>query len=398
MMSSNNFRIAALCILIIAGAACKKNSDPATTTSGAALSSDKPSGIMTSISAAVATTGGSLGGTGAASIQGDNELHPFLSASACDTHGQPGSLNQSQGGYPGTMAYCKMTVNDGSPDTIQGGFAMVKSISCALESAGLTFDGAAHSISMAVNATCFTATQISNIGAGTMTVTATASKPAAFNTYFDSGISIDVPSFGTYKVATKISGTKAEFASYEDQSTTKRGTTYGSLDSATGELRYEARMERIDCTESGSCGWNRHIKLYADLAVSGSTLGDIESISFGYSNIQDTPGQSSPGGVLITAAGNLTAGIKARLWSATNGSGGSPTTRAHVQTIANWSETSNSNCYVHGSDTASTCGAGNTGMTSSVAFLLTGGSYTAASAWLTGFTGATFTTANVNAD
>ena len=223
MTSSNKFRILAACILVVSGTACKKNSDQAAAASGTTLSSDKPSGIMTSISAAVATTGGSLGGTGAASIESNGELHPFLSASACDTHGQPGSLNQSQGGYPGTMAYCKMTVNDGSPETIQGGFAMVKSISCALENAGLTFDGAAHSLSMAVNSTCFTATQITNIGAGTMTVTATASKPAAFNTYFDSGISIDVPSFGTYKVATKIVGTKAEFVSYEDQSATKRG-------------------------------------------------------------------------------------------------------------------------------------------------------------------------------
>lgn len=382
--------------LLMALTACNKKSDDATTT-GTTYSAEKPSTIMSSISSAIVATGDGMSSASGASVQG-GEVRTLLAEANCDSHGQPiSSINNSLGTYPGTLTYCKIKINDGSPDTVQGGFALVKNISCALENAGITFDGQARSATLTIDSTCFTAKQITDMG-GSMTVTITASKPAAFNTYFDAGIELTVPSFGTFKIASKVSGTKMEFATFEDQGTDKKGATYGSLDQADGTLRYEARMERLNCSTSGSCGWNRHIKIYADLAMSGTTPTGIESISFGYSNIQSTPGQSGFGGELVTAKGDLNSGIKSRFWAATNGSGGAPTAASQYSSVGNWVETTNTNCYTKTSDTATTCGTGAAGFTSNVNFLLYGSSYTAVATWFTNFNGATNTSVDVSAD
>lgn len=379
--------------------ACSKKSEDVAAAAGSTYSAEKPSAIMTGISNAIVATGTGLTTASTAGVQ-HQELKPMLVASACDSNGEPNSpLNYGSSAYPGTLTYCKMVINSQSPDTVQGGFALVKNISCALEKAGLVFDGQAHSTSITIDSTCFSEKQISEMG-GTMTISVTASKPAAFNTYFDAGVVLDVTGQNMiFKIATKVSGTKVEFATMEDQGTNKKGLSYGSLDTADGTLRYETRMERIDCTESGSCGWNRHIKLFADLTMNGNTPGDVESVSFGYSNIQSTPGQSGLGGLLVTASGNLTTGIKARLWQASNGTVNQlPAATSDYNTPGNWKEVSNTSCYTKSSDSAGTCGSGAAGFTSNVNFLLFGPSFTAVSTWFTNFAGATWNAVDVSAD
>lgn len=291
------------------------------------------------------------------------------------------------------MTYCKINVNDGSPDTIQGGFALMKSISCALENAGVIFDGVQRNVTMAVNTTCFTAAQISDMGMSSITAAVTAAKPAPFNSNFAAGVEIVVSGFGTFKMAANASSSKIEFLTYEDQGTDKRGATYGSLDLVTGEVRYEARMERIDCTTSGSCGWTRHIKLYADTILSNGQPSDIESISFAYSNIQAPPGQSGYGGELVTASGNLSTGIKARLWTTSGISAKSDYTN-----LAKWSEVTNTSCFTSTSDAASTCGAGTAGFSSNTNFILYGGTYTPAATWYASYAGGTYTSVDVTND
>lgn len=395
MKLSSKISLVGLGVCAALGMGCNKSSGGGGGGAAASFSTEKPSGIMTSISTAVQATGGSMGDASTASVQND-QLKPMFDTSLCDDHGQPKSpINQSHNNYPGVLTFCKLHVNDGSPDTIRGGFEIVKNVSCAVEKAGITFNGQAQTKTIAVDSTCFTAAQIADIGVSSLQVSVTGSKPASFNSYFDAGLVLDITGFGTFSIGTKIAGTTIEFASFENQGSTKTGSTYGSFDQSTGVLRYESRMDRLGCLETGSCGWNRHIKMHADLTMSGSTPVDLESISFGYSNISLQSGNYS--GELVTASGNLTAGIKARSWQGTNGSGGAPASMTDLQTISKWSEVANTACYTNVSGTATTCGAGISGMSSSTAFIMTG-SYTLPMNWFNGFSGATFTTVDVNAD
>jgi len=239
------------------------------------------------------------------------------------------------------------------------------------------------------------------MGTSPISATLVATKPAAFNTNFQGGAVITVPSFGVFKIAANINADKIEFITYEDQTSVtpnKSGATYGSFDKVSGDAYFEARLERLNCTEVGSCGWNRHIRAKAKLTVSGGSPTDLQSISFAYANIQSTPGQSGFAGTLVTAGGDSTLGFKARLWQATNGSGGSPASTADYTTAGNWVETTNSNCYLGSSESATTCGTGVAGFTTPPPFLMMS-TYTAASTWHTTYAGASYLGAvDVNVD
>lgn len=379
------------------------SSNETTAASSGGYSAEKPTAILTAVTEGVSKAGARVNGSSAASSL---TVGRMISSSDCDTHGDPASHSSpSDPLFPGYLTYCKMTVDDGSPDTLQGSFSGVKGIICEVERAGFVFDGAAHDLSLTPSLSCFTQAEIDDMigdGMSTFEITATGSNPASFNRYFDRGVVLDVTGFGTYQVGTKVTATKIEILTYEYQSATKAGTTYGSIDLSTGEIRGEARMERIDCTESGSCGWNRHWRVYAKMNVVGGTIGDsLESISFAYSNIQSPPGQSSYGGVLVTTSGDMTNGIKARAFSATNGSSGAPTALSQYYTAANWTETANTKCYLGGDEDATTCGSGIAGFSTSSAFVLNSSASSAGTSALTFFTsfaGATYTDVNPNSE
>jgi hypothetical protein len=223
-----------------------------------------------------------------------------VSSSNCSSHGEPvetngTSISSADGRYPGYLTYCKFSINDGSPDTVQGTFALVKAITCALEANGLTFDGTATSITITPSAACFTAGQLTDIGTSPMTLTVTGSKPASFNTYFDSGIHVTQSAMDLdFKLAVKVTASSIEFATYDTNAAGNKFTaTAGALDLTTGVIRAESRIQRIDCPTSSSCGWNRHWRIYADMTMVNGTPDALETLSFAYSNISATPGPSS---------------------------------------------------------------------------------------------------------
>lgn len=236
-------------------------------------------------------------------------------------------------------------------------------------------------------------------GDGTqLSATVTASSPASFNSNYERGIIVNVPDAEMeFKIGSKYANNKIEFITYENGGTNRTGMTAGSLDQTTGEVRFEARMERIDCTTNGSCGWNRHFRIYANMTMEGSNVGELEDISFAYTNTQAPPGQSGYGGVLITASGSLSTGIKARLWQATDGSGGQPASQSDYTSAAKWVHVPNSKCYTSNSDAAGTCGAGIDKFSTNTHFALTGG-HSSPEDLFTSISSQTFTSVDPDAD
>lgn len=147
-------------VLLLAACAQNNSTTPATSTS--TYSDSAPSGVITTIQSAVSVAGSNMSTT-ALMAQGTS-IHPFLASTDCDTHGEPVISDQSNASYPGTLTYCKMSVNDGSPDTVQGGFQLAKNVSCALEKVGVTFDGVAATKNITVDSTCFSANTQSTPG------------------------------------------------------------------------------------------------------------------------------------------------------------------------------------------------------------------------------------------
>ena len=379
---------------------CSKSSSPATSAS-TGYSAAKPSGVMGAIQEGVESTATQLTSVGASSIRSakKSDVSALFATSECTAHGDPNGITESDPKYPGLLTYCKVSINDGSPDTVQGGFEIVKNVSCAVEKQNPTFDGVTRTVTITFDSDCFTDAQLVDMGGAgtTMSVDITASAPASFNANFARGIEISMSTGMTYRLAANVSSTQIDFISYETEGATKSGVTAGSLNMSTGEIRFEARMERIDCTTSGSCGWNRHLRIYANLAVSGGVLGALEDISFAYSNTSAPPGQSSYGGVLVTASGDLSSGIKARLWQATDGSSGAPTGQSDYAVVGNWSELTNTKCYTESSDDAGTCGSGLARFTSGTGFVLSG-THASPADFLAAMTGLSYSTIDLDED
>ncbi len=367
---------------------------------------------MTSIASAVLAVGSSIKGPGLSSRQSVPSLRTdYTIDQLCDANASalaaPATtkLNQNDPDFAGRTFLCLLAKNTGSPDSVQGAFAIVASISCMIEKAmtaqGIAYDGVAHSITATPDSSCFTATQLTNMGTtGALTISMTPSAPAAFNTYFDRGYKMVVPSFGTYTFAAKVSADVIEFISMEDQSpdaTNKTGAYAGYLDKANGVLRYEGRSDRYSgagtgCS-SGSCGWSRHDRVYAEVTadanfkVTGLKAGG--KVSAAHSDVsQNTSGPTtSYQGWFASADGNLTTGIKPHTYVT------SSATAADLQDPTKYAEQApNVRCYTSASSNAATCGTGLV-KPATVAFPFTLlGTYTSSAAWFNGYAGLTYTT------
>jgi len=377
------------------------------TASSSTYSSTAPSGVIGGIDTGVVGTGTQMGKSAAGGnvIARAIRFNPFdllipramATAgggvdSVCDSHGTPTGITQSSADWPEMVFFCKLAKNTGSPDSIQGSYTLIKSIACMLQKAGITWDGQPHALTPTVDTTCFTATQITDMGSpSTMSVTVTASQPAAFNTYYDAGLVMDVSSFGTFKLAAKVTGSKLEFIAFEDQTAiqaNKTGTYGASFDSSTGDLRFEARHDRFSCSQASSCGWSRHDRIYAKLVMSGDQITDLSSISGISSDISNSGGTPTYVGAISTIKGDLTNGIKARYWSV------STNTSNDLGDASKYTETTNSKCYTKTSNAAS-CGT-NTGIamatSGSLPFTMhPSTTYTSSSSFFTSNTGLTFT-------
>ena len=371
-MKKNIARCLALFLVGVSTLQCSS-----TTTS----STGDPKTVVGLISTAVQAVG-----TGIAT--GRHSLQSRPGSSSCDAQGYPNGLNQSDGNYPGYLTYCFTTVDSG--DTVLGGFGTPAVVSCLISAAGLAFDGAAHAVT--ITQAMLTACELSesDVPAGTA-VTMTGSTPASFNSNYSSGVIVDLSS--TLGLTFKIAFTSNSFITSESWTDGSIGTTAGKLDTSTGDLWYESRVERENCSTSSRCGWNRHTRIRAALTMSGTTPTGLSSLSFGYSNIQFTPAQSGLAGTLVTAKGDLTDGIKARLWSI------SPGSVTGYDTAGNWTETTNTKCYTSASETAGTCGTGLNDFSTNTKFLLhsTDG-HSSVTDWLGAITGQTFTEVDIDSD
>ena len=342
-----------------------------------------PSTIVSLVSTAV-----KVAGNGMATSRRTRQMRP--TAASCDVHGYPDGLNQSEANYPGYLVYCFTTVDSG--DTVLGGFSTPATISCLVSAAGLVYDGQAHSVT--VTQAMLTACELpsDDLPAGTV-VSMTGSAPASFNANYSNGVIVDLSS--TLGLTFKVAFNTSSFITSESWTDGHIGATGGSLDTSTGDLWYESRVERENCATSSSCGWNRHTRIHAKLTMSGTTPTGLTSLTFAYSNIQFTPAQSGLGGTVVTAKGSLADGIKARLWSIAP----APDHQTDYDTVGNWAETTNTKCYTSSSESASTCGTGLDKFSTNTKFLLhSTDSHQAVADWLGAITGQTFTDVDVDSD
>lgn len=328
------------------------------------ISAEKPSGVLKVVEGAIMEVGEGLISDGQAqAAQGVlGKVRSFSSAAdqLCNEHAMPlddqgGILDSQQGDYPSRLFYCKLAKNTGSPDSIPGTFRQLKSMSCAIEKAGIVFDNQERQVFVTLDHSCFSQQQLSDMGVTSMWVGVRASRPAFFNTYYDAGISLTVPNHGTHNIATKVVGTKLEFMTYEDQtsiSPDKTGAYAVSFDLLTGQLKFESRSDRFLCPEYSSCGWSRHDRLVAQVAMVNGEITAVSQIEGIASEIYGDGNNYSAR--TSTIKGNLDSGLKARYFMVNSN------TSADLGDATKYTEVVNNRCYTHDSNQGN-CGA-NTGI------------------------------------
>ena len=401
----------ALSLIIVLG--CNKKSDDAASTT----SSTDVTNAVGLIQTGIGVVGSGMSGSTVMSL---DQYYPMavtqLTSSLCDSHGSPlqsngSSLSQSAATYPFVHTYCAMTISDG--ETVKGGFSLVKSLICVLEKGGIQFAGATQSITANFNDTQCWPSGGPGGETGTITISATGSSPASFNSHFDKGVIFTVDSYGLeFKIAANLTSDKIEFIAYENwnganagNSTGNQSVMAGELNKTTGVLRFEKRDERIrsTCTTS-SCGWNRHTRLYAQLGLTNGEPSSLTSLSYGYSDVQANAstlsGSTNNGyGKVITAKGSLSSGLKARLFQTSPG-----ISYSNLQSTGSYSETSNTACATSsGVNDAATCASesGIANFSSNTKFtLVTGASptHTSPATWLSSFTGFNYSTVSLDTD
>ncbi len=410
-MSIIRLSISFITLLVLSS--CAKTTSTATSSG----STGDLTSAISMISAGVSTAGSGLS-TSILALSGQHSLltSTVLNSTMCGTHGEPqmpsagGDMNQSDERFPFVHTYCAMTTNDG--DTVRGGFALVEGLICSLEKGGIEFAGATQSIT--IN---FTDTECwphhgpgGPSGPSSGTISAIGSAPASFNTHFDKGVIFTFSESGdtlTFKVAANLSATSIEFIAHEAWTLSgNTGVMAGKLNKTTGHLQFEKRDERIHTCSgvcSGSEGWNRHTRLFANLVMSSGEPTGLNSISYGFADLQaDNPTTPTNGyGQLITASGSLSDGIKARLFINNTSS----TSKTDLQDVTKWIETTNSRCMnAAGIDAdGSTCTVSNTGInafTGSTQFALYSTSMPQLSpaAWLAAYSGFLFNSVNLDTD
>jgi len=332
---------------------------------GEEITAEKPSSVMGVVKDAILIVGEGLlshevQSQGISSKVGAQSL---IADYLCNENAMPlnedGSYMDSQGpDYPSRLFYCKMAKDAASPESIPGALKQVKSISCAVERAGVVYDNQPHQVNVKMDTNCFSQEQLDAMGVNTtMAVTLRASKPAFFNSYYDTGISITSADFGEYRLAAKISGTTVEFLTSEDQtanSPDKTGTFAASYDLVSGELRYESRSDRYLCAEVGNCGWSRHDRILATVAMSGGVITGVSNIQGISADVYDSR-NGTYSARSSTIQGNLVDGLKARYFHVQ-----STNVDADLGDASKYSEVVNNRCYTNASNQAN-CGA-NTGL------------------------------------
>ena len=402
-------------IFILFLTSCGSKSNTSAATAIASASTPFTSAIE-SISNGVSAAGGGLQ-TSSFTLTENQELaetESFLTvtpmvAGLCNSHGSPieidtSNISQSDVRFPFIFTYCAMTINDG--DTVRGGFDLVKGLICSLETAGVTFTGVAQTLTIDFNNTTCWPTGGPGGMTGTGTLTATGTSPATFNTHFEKGVEFIFNTGSdvlTYKVAANISSSSIEFIAHESWDSGNTGVMAGTIDKTTGVLKYEKRDERIyaGCV-SGSCGWNRHSRILANLTLTSGEPSGLTSLSYAYSDTHvadlTDAGATTSSGKLITAIGSLTGGIKARIFIPSGSS-----TVAQIKDHSTWTETIHTGCMTGtvGINDSADCTSNNgiaKFVTSTKFALVSSSTHLSPAAWLAAYSGFTFTTIDTDID
>lgn len=351
--------------LALTGCQVKKYEEVDDSSNGEEITAEKPSSVMGVVKDVILVVGNGLVSTEAQSqgmsskVSAQSLIADFL----CNENAMPlnedGSYMDSQGpDYPQRLFYCKMAKDAASPESIPGALKQVKSISCAVERAGVVYDNQPHQVTVTMDTNCFSQEQLNNMGVNTtMTVTLRASKPAFFNSYYDTGISITSAELGEYRLAAKVSGTTVEFLTSEDQtanSPNKTGSFAASYDLVSGELRYESRSDRFLCAENSSCGWSRHDRILATVAMSGGVITGVTNVQGVSADIYDSR-NGTYSARSSSIKGDLVSGLKGRYFHVQ-----STNVDADLGDASKYSEVVNNRCYTNASNQAN-CGA-NTGI------------------------------------
>jgi hypothetical protein len=393
-------------------ASCGKDATSTSSSSGAFTTA------ISTVANSVATTGSGMTST----VFQSQNYYPLLTATQltsnmCGIHGEPqmpsgeggGNMNNGDTRYPYVFTYCAMTVNDG--DTVRGSFDLAKGLICSLEKGGLQFAGALQSITVNFSDTdCWPSGGPGGGGGPTTgTLNATGTTPASFNHNFEKGVVFtfnDGSETLTFKFAANISDTSIEFIGLEDWTGGNNGVMAGKLNKSTGELQFEKRDERIsDSCSGGSCGWNRHTRLFAHLTMSGGEPSGLQSLSYAYSDLQSDKLTTNPTngfGQFISSEGSLSSGINSRYFSNST----SNTSASGLKNHALWTETTNTKCMTNaGIDTAggSCTASGIDVFNQDTMFALfdagiTGHTHLSPSDWLTAYTTFNFTAVDPNID
>ena len=324
-------------------------------------SADKPSNVIGQFSTAMSSAGSQLESTGLTSALSKG-LSPTVRIDSvddlCDENAQPISggdfMDQNDPEYPARVFYCKIVKDSGSPESIPGAYGQTKSISCALEKAGIEFDGVEHTATVTIDSDCFSAEELADDELpDSMEITYTASQPAAFNPNFQSGVVMTVPDFGTFTLAASVDGSTIKFMGYENQGSTKTGVYVGQFDSETGEIRFEGRHDRFNCSEEGSCGWTKHDRIYLKCGSINEKgeCEDIQEVQAASSDVFDNEGGS---GRISTISGDFSEGVRTRFYTTNSGDFNDPEV---------WMESDGAadQCYTLESPTAGDC-SGNLGI------------------------------------
>ena len=300
--------LAMLCLTVVIGGC---SSDSATT-----LDPRNASTILSALAGGVVNVGAGLGGAARRKMASRGKAFRGVD-DVCDEHAQVlGSVaTPGDAEYPALVHYCLLAKNTYSPDSVQGGYALLVNVTCAVNAAGgVTFDGTPSEKTLAVTTDCFQQDQIDEIGSS-IDVTITGTLNPTFAPHFSHGVELSIPMASmTFKYATKVTGTLSEIISVEDGD----GDTgfAGAFDSATEKVWFETRINRFDdsCRSTRDCGWSRHFRLYGDTSGLSS-----EIVLDGYSGVYTDVQKTGLSGSMSTVSGNTAEGLFARGY---NNSGG----------------------------------------------------------------------------
>jgi hypothetical protein len=304
----NNF-LSLTSLLLVVGCSSSNNS------------ANNPSAIIGQFNTAMSSAGSQLESSGLT-----NGLTSLSSINAivdvdelCDENATPMSgadfMDQSDPEYPARVFYCKVVKDTGSPESIPGAYGQTQDIACALEKAGIQFDGLEHTATVTIDSDCFSAEELADDEMpDSMEIVYTASQPAAFNPNFQSGVVMTIPDFGTFTLAASVDGSVIKFMGYENQDSTKTGVYVGQFNSETGEIWFEGRHDRFNSTEEGSGGWTKHDRIYLKCGSISSEgeCGDIQQVEGASSDIFN----EGDFGRIATISGDFSEGVRTRFYTA----------------------------------------------------------------------------------